>query len=256
MSNRFSIIGFSVIFGFLLLWNGCAPVSRCYGPVFSPLDDSLESLGILEPEIFTYDISAGGIYEYRCDWSTGAQQKITQSLKDLFAKQNINTVLLPDSTSSDRYNGLKTRFRYHCSTIQSALYGENCLSVQIDSFTYSLDHLDSLCDRFGVNGLVYIYGFEENFSKERVKLLTTSARAKTSRSLFFGVLLGIFTGYYGYTSYSVPPERTFLAIMIAERNGRIRWYKHAFNAENLNLNDKADAYKAVQAVCNGIQKQR
>ncbi|MFP4162672.1 MAG: hypothetical protein ACLFQB_02885 [Chitinispirillaceae bacterium] len=230
--------------------NGCAPGVRCYGPQFTSLESSVKRVGILTPEIFSYDVSAGGIYEYRDDWSRKATEQVMTGSAEKLGANGRETVFLHDS--ADGFYRLKNKLRYHSSAIQSTLYGENCLVTQIDSFTFSVGSLDSLCDLHGVDGFLYIYGYDEQFSPQRVQMLQSSANAKTARSACFGVLLGVLTGYFGFTRYQAPPERTFVAAIIAQRNGKVKWYKHYFNGDDSDLRNSTDTGKILDAVMKGM----
>lgn len=250
----FRFLRYLLLFALILLaMNGCSSRTHCYGPRFSPLDTSVKRLGILSPDIFLYDVSAGGIYEYRDDWSRKASEQVMTAASEKLEEKGTSAAVIHDSLQQIDFFELKTRFRYHCNTVQSVLYGQNCLITQIDSFTYSIGSLDSLCDIYDVDGFVYIYGYDEQFSPERVQILSSSAKAKTARSACFGVLLGVLTGYYGFTSYRVPPERTFLAAVIAQRDGKVKWYKHYYEGDDSDLRSRSDAGKVLKAVMKGMK---
>ncbi|MFW5813325.1 MAG: hypothetical protein ACOCXC_03270 [Fibrobacterota bacterium] len=237
----------------VLALNGCSSKTHCYGPNFSPLNSSVKRLGILSPDVFLYDVSAGGIHEYRDDWSRKASEQVMAAAAERLEQKGASAAVIHDSMQHSPLFELKTKFRYHCNTVQSVLYGENCLVTQIDSFTYSMGTLDSLCDLHGVDGFVYIYGYDERFSPERLEILSSSAKAKTARSACFGVLLGVLTGYYGFTSYRVPPERTFLAAVVAQRNGTVKWYRHYYEGDDSDLRSRSDAGKVLEAVLKGMK---
>ncbi|MCL2268817.1 MAG: M48 family metallopeptidase [Chitinispirillia bacterium] len=153
-------------------------------------------IGILEAEMYLYNVSAGGIFEYRDDWSAKASRQASIAAALTLVKAGHSPIILPDIDRSRPLFRLKTRMRYHGTAFQSPFFsgiGER------DTLTFSVGSLDSLCDRFNVDGFLYIYGSEEKFSPERRQILMAMNGAE-------------------------PQERSFMAYMLADRSGRILWY--------------------------------
>jgi|GEM_PF-1203628 len=154
-------------------------------------------VGILEAEMFMYDVSAGGVLEYRDDWSKQASRQASISAALMLMKAGYNPIILPDLGRSRPLFRLKTKMRYHGTAFQSEFF--SAAGYGGDPPNFSVGPLDSLCDYFGVEGFVYTYGYEEKFSPERRRILSSSTGA-------------------------VPPERVFAASLLVERSGAVLWY--------------------------------
>jgi len=154
-------------------------------------------IGVIEAEIFLYDVSAGGVLEYRDDWSSRASRQASIFNSLMLAKAGYSPIILPDAGRSRDLFRLKTKMRYHSAAFQSDFFSDNVNSEEIPMF--SIGALDSICDRFGVDGFFFTYGYEEKFSAERRQILAAM-------------------------DGPVPVERTFAASMMVDRSGRIYWY--------------------------------
>jgi hypothetical protein len=180
---------------------------------------ALSRLGVLEPEMLLYDVSAGGIFEYRDDWSKSASRRLAVSSAVKLSVMGYGAAVLPDVGRSLDFFRLKTRMRYHCSAFQSAFFANAGMSPEDDGLTFSLAPQDELCDLYGVDGFLYIYGFQEKFSAERLSMK------------------GI-----------APIERTFMAAILVERSGRVSWYRHLMVSGSLDMRDGNHAMRMVGAM--------
>jgi hypothetical protein len=160
-------------------------------------------VGVIEAEIFLYDVSAGGILEYRDDWSKWVSRQASISNALMLVRAGYSPIVLPDAVRSRDLFRLKTKMRYHGGAFQGDFFAEGVYDG--DPLMFSIGALDTLCDRFGVDAFFYTYGYEERFSPERQLILAAA------------------TG-------SIPPERTFAASMLVDRSGNILWYDQAMPA--------------------------
>ena len=232
----------------VLLAAGCYHGVACWGPTFAPFDNSIGRIGILTPDMSIYNVSAGGVYEYRYDWSRQGSQNLVNSICSVLQTRSMEGRHITDSLCSNEFAPLKSLLRLHASTIQNNLYSSKCFTNQLRDFTYSISPQDSLCDEFGVDGFMYVYGFKENFSDEREKILRKQAKAKTARSVAWGTIGALLTGVAGFSVYSAPSERAFLGCIIVKRNGKIKYYNHTINTDNLDLSRESDASVLISSV--------
>jgi hypothetical protein len=128
-------------------------------------------------------------------------------------------VVLPDAGRALDFFRLKTRMRYHCSAFQSAFFASTGISPENDGITFSLAPQDDLCDLYGVDGFLYIYGFQEKFSAERLSVKGID-----------------------------PLERTFMAAILVERSGRVSWYRHLLVSGSLDVRDEKHAMRMIGAM--------
>jgi len=174
--------------------------------------------GILEPEVMMYDVSAGGILEYRDDWSGGASRRAAVSAAVKLNLMGYESMLLPDAAGgATEIFRLKTNMRYHASAFQSQFFSNYNIIAEIDSITYSVGPLQTLCDAFGIDGVLYIYGFAEKFSEER-------------------------------PAGADEPERTFMAVILVEKDGRVSWYRHLLTAGGLDIRTDEHSMRMIGAM--------
>jgi len=175
-------------------------------------------LGILEPEVMMYDVSVGGIYEYRDDWSGSASRRTAVSAAVKLNLMGYESVLLPDAAgNAAEIFRLKTNMRYHASAFQSSFFSGYDIIKKIDSLVYSVGPIQTFCDAFDIDGVLYIYGFAEKFSEER-------------------------------PAASAESERTFMAAVLVERDGRVSWYRHLLVAGGLDIRTEAHSMRMIGAM--------
>jgi len=178
-----------------------------------------QRLGILGAEVFLYDVSSGGVFEYRDDWSRLASRRAVISAALALAGMGYDPVAVPDAAFTRDIFNLKAKMRYHCLAFRSRFYSDRSMYVKymnaasenakigmfrastlIDTVKYSIGSTDSLCGIYGVDGFVYVYGFQE------------SRRFRQTRSK------------------DAPPARPdrgkiYVAAILVGRDGRVLWYK-------------------------------
>jgi hypothetical protein len=212
------------IIAFALLMFGCA--SRAVSPsraeqgvpVYQDDDGAAFShIGVLEPEMLLYDVSAGGIHEYRDDWSEGASRRLAVSAAVKIVSMGYEAVVLPDVLGERDFFKLKTKMRYHGSAFQSAFFAKTDVLSGMGAPEFSVGPLDGLCDTYGVDGFLYVYGFQEKFSEERQVVVKE-------------------------------PERTFVVAILVGRDGRVSWYRHLMVSGNLNIRADNDAMRLMGAM--------
>jgi len=175
-------------------------------------------IGVLEPEVMMYDISLGGVLEYRDDWSGSASRRAAVSTAVNLNLMGYGAVLLPDAAGGGaEIFRLKTNMRYHATAFQSSFFSGSDIMTKIDSLTYSVGPIQTLCDTFGIDGVLYIYGAAEKFSDE------------SSASV-------------------VGEERTFMAAVLAMKDGRVSWYRHLLVAGSLDIRTEAHSMRMIGAI--------
>jgi hypothetical protein len=235
-----------------------------------------QRLGVLSAEVFLYDVSAGGVFEYRDDWSRLASRRAVVSASLALKRMGYDPAVIPDGSPSPsaaaprvglglaevsasaaggdlmRFFRAKAKMRYHCAAFRSRFYMDRSMynavdsaggilvysSTLADTIKYSIGPVDTLCDRYGVDGFVYVYGFEEKFSQLRRQALGVApvdsarlaagerGRAKNRRR-----------------GKAPPPERAFVAAILVGRDGRVLWYKDLAVAGRLDL--RSDEHSRV-----------
>jgi hypothetical protein len=211
--------------GALLLMLSAA--SADFQEPFEPDADTMipQRLGILGADVFLYDVSSGGVFEYRDDWSNTGSRNAVISAALALKRMGYDPVAVPDAALTRGVFSLKAKMRYHCMAFRSRFYSERSMYIRsinsasdssdvgsvysstlVDTVKYSIGSTDSLCNLYGVDGFVYVYGFQENrFWRE--------LRPKGAEG--------------------APPLRgagggrgkTYIAAILVGRDGRVLWYK-------------------------------
>ncbi|MDR2592639.1 MAG: hypothetical protein LBC59_07530 [Chitinispirillales bacterium] len=194
-----------------------------------------QRLGILGAEVFLYDVSSGGIFEYRDDWSKLASRRAVISAALALTGMGYDPTVVPDAAMTREIFNLKTKMRYHCMAFRSRFYGDRSMyvtamnaasdsakigafysSTLVDTVKYSIGSADSLCNLYGVDGFVYVYGFQENRNFRQMRLKG---------------------------AVPVPDRgRTYIAAILVGRDGRVLWYKDIAVTGTVDL--RADKYSA------------
>lgn len=183
-----------------------------------------QRLGILGAEVFLYGVSSGGIFEYRDDWSKLASRNAVISAALVLKRMGYEPTAVPDAALARDIFSLKSKMRYHCLAFRSRFHNERSMYVKsmnaasdnadvgsfysstlIDTVKYSIGSADSLCNYYGVDGFVYVYGFQENRFGWRLR---PNGGAKASGR---GV--------------RDDRDRTYIAVILVGRDGRVLWYK-------------------------------
>lgn len=232
----------------MFLFIGCSSTYKGDGPHFTSIANNIEKIGIISSDLKVFEISGGGIPEYRFDWSITAKRNLAMSFSNQLNKKGFQPTLIENNESNYDFDTLFSYVNLVASTIQKHLYGENCFLPEIDSFDYSIGSIGDLCRDLNIDALLFIFGAEENFSDLRKEILKKAASAKTAKSAIFGFLSGLATGYYSIKSYTVPDERTSIGVLIADRTGKIVWYKNYNRADDANLRNNFDTDKIVKTV--------
>jgi hypothetical protein len=180
-----------------------------------------QRLGILGAEVFLYDVSSGGVFEYRDDWSKLASRNAVMSAALALKKMGYDPVAVPDGALTREIFGIKAKMRYHCMAFRSRFYSDRSIYVSsinsasdssdvgsvysstlVDTVKYSIGSADSLCNLYGVDGFVYVYGFQENrFRREFAEGGTRCGTGDDRRG------------------------RVYVAAILVGRDGRVLWYK-------------------------------
>ena len=190
----------------------------------SPDSDIIpQRLGILGAEVFLYDVSSGGVFEYRDDWSKLASRRAVISAALALAGMGYDPVAVPDAALTRDVFSLKAKMRYHCMAFRNRFYVDRSMYVRsmnarsegaeigyfytstlVDTVKYSIGSADSLCNVYGVDGFVYVYGFQESRNWRRTQSKDAAASKRGVRD---------------------DGGRAYLAVVLVGRDGRVLWYK-------------------------------
>jgi len=211
------------------------PAHAAYAPAGS------ERVGVLEADMLVYDVSAGGVLEYRDDWSRRASRQAAVSAALAMKMMGGSPIVIPDLRHARDLSRLKTMMRYHGSAFQSDFFtdGNPAFGSRVDdTTTYSVGPLDSLCARYGVGAFMYVYGYEERFSEERRRVLSELWDAANEAAKAPKVRAA--------PQLPLPAERMFTAAMMVEGDGRVARYRHTLTFNDVDLRVEIDTLKTPE----------
>ncbi|NLD99151.1 MAG: hypothetical protein GX640_04700, partial [Fibrobacter sp.] len=237
----------------LLCLGGCAARYTGYGPHFSPVEKTIKRIAILNPEIYSFDVSEGGINEFRVDWSDIAKEKLAEALTVKLNSKGFIPTVIKDTESGVCTDTVRAIIKIVTNEIQKRLYGKNSFYNQIEKFDYSTGSVSQICNLLNVDALLFVFGLDENYSVERIKNLSKTASVKTARSTIMAVISTILIGSGTIRTYSVPFERTYLSCTEVDTSGQIVWFKKYFEADGYDMRKPYDAAKLAQSITKGFR---
>ncbi|NLL15471.1 MAG: hypothetical protein GX267_18895 [Fibrobacter sp.] len=235
---------------FILILAGCAAQNTGYGPHFSPIDKHIRKIAIFSPDLYVYDVSGGGIPEYRIDWSKSAETTLSNALKLQLEKKQIEGIDVTDIIDTSVTDTILPVIKLIISSIQKHLYGNGAFITQIDTFDYHTGPLSELCNSLQTDAVMFTFGSDENFSPLREIILKKATTAKNVKSAISGILTGT------VSIYSVPLARTFACCLVADKNGKIIWYKQYIKSDGADLRKSFDAEKIAGQLLSGLHLRR
>ncbi len=234
------------------LFTGCASQYQGYGPHFSPPGEQIHRIAVISPDLYVYDVSGGGIPEFRIDWSKSAETNLGEALRMQLTKKGIEGIFISDVNDIPSLDTIMPFIKLVATVIHEHLYGKDPFTPQIDSFDYSAGPIAELCNHLQVDAVMFSFGADENFSPLRKETLNKIATVKTAKATFWGAISMILFGSGTFRSYTVPLEQTFVCCLVADKNGKIIWYKHYMQSDGADLRKSADAGKLAGNVLNGF----
>lgn len=163
----------------------------------------VRTIGILDPTVDVFELSAGGIREKKDEWCAQGRSNITGEIVRELSKKGY-TVKVIERTGdlrnsleeiSDLYQAIVYSYRVH------SLRGPNYFASKGERFDYSVGALDQILDVYGVDSLVLAFGIEESSTGGRKALMAV------------GALTGVIFRAGG----------TLLNVSLADRDGTIYW---------------------------------
>ncbi len=225
---------------------GCAARQTGYGPRFSPVDKHIGKIAIISPDIYVYDVSGGGVPEFRADWSDIAETNLGEALRELLQEKQVEGINIPKMHNLATIDTVTSLVKLIISSIQNHLYGQNPFVTQLDTFNYHTGPLSELCHNLQVDAVMFTFGSDENFSLMRKNILKRATTAKNVNAAISAILTGTIK------TYSVPRERTFLCCLVADSEGKIIWYKQYKESDGADLRTTSDADKISRRVLYGL----
>lgn len=237
-----------IIPSLFFLFTGCASHYQGYGPQLSAFDNHIRKIAIINPDLYVFDVSGGGVPEFRIDWTRQAEYNLGEALKAQLGRIGADGMYFADMQNLPAIDAIVPFVKFTATIIQRHLYGNNPFLNQLDSFEYSTGPLLELCNYLQVDAVMFVFGSDENFSDLHKTTLKKSVSVKNVKSVIAAILLG--PG--NLNIYSIPLERTFICCLIADNNGKVIWYRQYLKSDGSDLRKTSDASKIARQVLNGL----
>jgi len=232
-----TLAGISVL-GLSLLGTGCVSMPETYRAYQRPYRSHPEAAArsrairaplVIPPDIKIYALSAGGVEELRDDWSAAGRDNVLKALRERLRGQRVElrTPAL-DKETLDALEEIHALFRAVSLTIFRYTYSTYAFHTKLENFDYSVGSIDRILQKYGADGLILVYGFDQISTDGRRALQT------------LGAILPFVSGPSAGT--------TGLSVALVDRSGTILWYMIDASEGRYDLRDPESASGFVARV--------
>jgi len=229
-----------VVLAIIVLWSaGCVSTPEWYRKYHQPyrahpeLDrraKTVRVVGVLQPDIKIYELTAGGVTELRDEWSAAGRDAVLQGLSEVLKERGVAIKpVVVDKDQQRSVDDVTVLYRAVSGSIIEHTYTQHPFHTKLENFDYSVGSIDALLQKYQADALVIVYGVDQISSNGR----------KALRGV--GLVLGAVTG-----QPVVSQGMTALNIALVDRSGAVLWYKIAGDSGGFDLRDARSAKAFVQ----------
>lgn len=213
------VLIFATIFVLPCAESEAAPKAR---PNLASHLGSIHTVGLIQPEIRIYELSAGGMQEQRDDWSAAGKANVTRGILGAFEERKIAVKPIPaEESRKEEVEDVQALYRAVVLSILLHSDGRNAFPAERRRFDFTLGSLETLLDAFGVDALLFVYGRDE---------ISTGGRKTLA-------VLGLAAGVVFRPGISV------LGIGLVDRSGEVLWFNSEASAGRTDFRDPESASK-------------
>lgn len=200
-----------------------APKHRVH-PEFDARMAAVRTVGLVAPEVSSYELTANGTLVPRPDWTDGVRANVAAALEGALRARKLAVKRVDPAAPAAKEELREVQRLYEAvgGAILQATYA-NSFPWKLSRFEYTLGDLGALAAAEGVDALVFTYGVGTNSSGGRIAA---------------ELLLGV-------TARAV--DQLFIAVV--DRSGAVLWFAQDFSASS-DLRDPAGARYVVDLVTN------
>jgi hypothetical protein len=233
--SRKGMLSLTLLVGASLIGFGCvgAPAAYRKNPQFDSFCKDIKTYGLVKPRVEVFEISAGGVPELRDDWCAAARGNVVAALERKFSSKMINLKTIePDVSTSQEFDEVSALYKVVSYSIKFHTYAPAYIFPEkVDKFDYSLGPIDRLLERYGCDGLIFVYGHDE--------ISTAGRKTLMAAGIVVGALTGVYAGPRG--------GATTIDVALVDASGTILWY--SFQAQGASdLRDPGSAAQLVDRV--------
>lgn len=140
---------------------------------------------LIVPTVKMSEILAGGIKEYREEWSLTAKENITKAVTEVLKGKLIEAkTIAADQTFPEAFTDVQALYGAVSSSIRLHTYGEvHLFPEKLREFDYSVGSIDMIAKNMGADAMLFIDAVDEISTAGRKALMTAGVIA--------GALIGI-----------------------------------------------------------------
>jgi len=225
----------ALVVGAILTSFGCVGVPAAYrkNPQFESSCKNIKTYGLVKPQVEVFEISAGGVPELRDDWCAAARGNVVAAFERKFSSKMINLKTIePDVSTSQEFDEVSALYKVVSYSIKAHTYSPvNIFPEKVDKFDYSLGPIDRLLERYGCDGLIFVYGHDE--------ISTAGRKTLMAAGMVVGALTGVYAGPRG--------GATTIDVALVDASGTILWYSFQLQGAT-DLRDPGSAAQMVERV--------
>ncbi len=221
---------------------GCAPVTYRTHPEFEMRAKNIKTTGLLSPDVKIYEFTAGGLRELRDDWCAMGKEAVQGSLIQCFSEKPLEMKPITiDKEMEEEMEDIYALYRAVSISISTHTYGDSKFPEKTKNFDYSIGPIEKILQQYGVDALVFVYGFNE---------IPTSGR-KTLQAA--AAVVGAFTGVVAMPRSGI----TVVNVAVVDPSGAVLWYNFKGRQGEYDLRDLRSATNFIKTILSdypGVKK--
>lgn len=157
---RRSLYSLSVLCLLLMAFSCASPAYRTH-PEFEMRAKNIETLGIIIPDVKIYELSPGGVIEFRDDWSATGRENVLNAILKGFEEKKYNVKPLTiHEEIEEEMEDLQTLYRVVNRSIERHTYGPQ-LFPDKKNLDYSLGPIENFLQSAEIDSMILVSGFDQ-----------------------------------------------------------------------------------------------
>ena len=171
------------------------------------------------PDVKMYEILAGGIKEYRDEWSSKAKENMMKAISETLRGKQIESKTVPDDlATTEELNDIQALYKLVSLSIRLHAYDKvNLFPNKLQDFNYSVGSIDHIMTGLGIDAVLFVDAIDEISSGSRKALMAAGVIA--------GALLGVIP------MQSIGSHATSMGLL--DRTGTVIWYNVQSGGEDM-----------------------
>jgi hypothetical protein len=226
--NKRLLLAFPVIFFFLTTF-GCVPKAYKHLELETRVKD-IKTLGLAPPDIEIYSLDAEGRPKLIGGWCDKGKENIFNALIKIFEEKGIQTKIM-NLNKEDKEEMQRIQTQYKAVTIKS----------EKKDFCFSVDSLEEISNRYGVDALILVDATDE--------ISTAWRKAKGFLIGFINIAIENIVRVYGARPfYEHRKGITVIKVALVDKPGSILWHRGIQSEGSYDLR-RPDSVEELMKIC-------